>query len=271
MERVAFADESGTTAGLPCYAIGVVTVEARHLDAFNRHFDMLRSKYGICGEVKWTRVRNSVGLVNFAIECLYDILRSNTATFDAIVVNKVLFRNWRSRLIGKEGAFYQTYTYLLRHVIHRTSAISDVFIDERSDSYAKQHEVVEAIGNSMLAELASRGRLRSVRKVKSSEFPGVQVADILTGAINSAHIRYLSKRFEMSPAKVLTIKRLAELIGWDDLCYDTYPHDKFNIWHFPEEFRRIPRSREPGELREPKFICADDLADLAKGTCNLEV
>lgn len=260
MERVAFADESGTTDGLPCYTIGVVTVAASRLREFERHFDTLYKKHGVSGEVKWTRVRKSHGLINFTLEWLRDIFRSNTATFDAIVVNKANYRNWGGSAESKEAAFYQTYTYLLRHVVARTSSISDVYIDHRSDSYGKRHEMVESIGNSMLAQLESSGRLNSVNKVSSREYGGVQIADVLTGAINSSHIRFIDSRHQVNPGKDLAITRLARVIDWDDLCYDTFPHEKFNIWHFPIEYRGVPRSRAPNFTGRLEFVNSEDVA-----------
>ena len=131
----------------------------------------------------------------------------------------------------------------------------------RSDSYAKRHEMVESIGNSMLAQLESRGRLNSVRKVPSKDYLGVQVADILTGAINSAHIRYIDSRHSINAGKILTISRLAELLGWDDLCYDTYPDEKLNIWHFPIEYRGIPCSLSPKFTGQLNFVTMNDIEE----------
>lgn len=261
MYRTAFADESGTTDGLPCYTIGVISVATDKLSEFESHYNMLIDKHGVSGEVKWTRVRTSHGLINFALEWLHDIFNSETATFDAIVVNKSLFRNWGRSETNKENAFYQTYTYLLRHLVARTSSISDIFIDDCSDSYNKRHEMVETIGNHMLNKLASSGRLNSVTKISSKSSPGIQIADILTGAINSSHIRHLDSRHSINNGKTLAISRLAQIIGWDDLCYDTYPHEKFNIWHFPIEYRGKPSSKNPSFKNILPYITNDDLTN----------
>lgn len=259
MARIAFADESGTTDVSPCYAIGVVSVAEEYVTAFNQRFESLRKQHGVKGEAKWTRVRKGHGLVNFALDWLYRLLSSQTGCFDVIVVHKDLFRKWGRTAEEKEDAFYMTYTFLLRHIARRASETAYVFIDNRSDKYAKRHEMVETIGNHMLAQLESTGRLASVCKVSSNEYPGIQIADLLTGAINSSHIRYLAPKMNMNPGKRLAIERMAQILGWDDLCYDTYPHPRFNIWHFPQEYRAIPRSRMP-ECRTPiPFVKADEM------------
>ena len=79
--RIAFADESGTDGRSKCYTIGVVSFEASCLDAFEQHFTSLLVRHGVQGEAKWTRLRTSHGLINFALDALNSILRSRTASF----------------------------------------------------------------------------------------------------------------------------------------------------------------------------------------------
>lgn len=242
MARIAFADESGTHEGTKCYTIGVISFEADKLACFEEHFQKLIQGHGVVGEAKWGKISNSHGLVNFVLDCLNAVLHSKTASFDAIVVNKDLFRNWEA--LEHEEAFYQTYTYLLRHITRRDGDTEKVFIDERSDSYPKRHEVVETISNRMLAQLASRGRIESIEKVNSKSYVGIQVADVLTGAMNSGHQCFLDPATEINTAKRVTIQRLSAMLGWNDLCYDTMPSPRFNIWHFPQEYRACPKTQE---------------------------
>lgn len=259
MERVAFADESGIDGRTTCYSIGAVSVDAARLDVFEEYFATKLIEHGVQGEAKWTRVRMSHGLINFALDALSSILRSNSASFDVIVVNTSLFRNWSMCLVTKEAAFYQTYTYLLRHIAKRAKATAEVYIDDRSDAYSKRHEVIQKIGNNMLERLASKGRLGSVRKVLSSQYVGIQIADLLTGAINAAHSLKLNPRLPIHPGKRLAIERLAEVLGWDDLCYDTMPSERLNIWHFPVEYRCVPKTQTVEPAAEIPYVSAVDL------------
>src|SRR5216117_2190932 len=153
MKRVAFADESGIDGRTSCYSIGAVSVDADRLEVFEEYFKSKLLEHGVQGEAKWTRIRMSHGLINFALDALNSVLRSDSASLDVIVVNTSLFRNWTMSLVTKEAAFYQTYTYLLRHIAKRAKVTADVYIDERSDAYAKRHVVVEKIGNNMLEQL----------------------------------------------------------------------------------------------------------------------
>jgi len=264
MTRIAFADESGIDGKTSCYAIGVVSFDADCLDGFEDYFKSKLTSHGVQGEGKWTKVRGSHGLINFTLDALNSILRSHSACFDTIVVNTSLFRNWSSPFMTKEEAFYQTYTFLLQHIAKRANLPAEIFIDDRSDGYPKRDEMMENIGNNMLAQLATAGRLTGVRKVSSHNCVGVQVADLLTGAVNAAHARSLNTRTPLHPGKRLAIERLAQIIGWDDLCYDTMPSDKFNVWHFPIEYRAVPRTRAVKPTSQIPYVSSADLLRAAE-------
>jgi hypothetical protein len=263
MKRIAFADESGINGKANCYTIGVVSFDADCLDLFEEYFKSKLTSHGVQGEGKWTKVRGSHGLINFTLDALGSILRSHSASFDDIVVNTSLFRNWSAPLMTKEDAFYQTYTFLLRHIAKRANLPAEIYIDDRSDSYAKRDEMMENIGNNMLGQLSTAGRLTDVRKVRSHDCVGVQVADLLTGAVNAAHERLLNAGIPLHPGKRLAIERLAQMLGWDDLCYDTMPSDKFNIWHFPIEYRALPRTRAVIRVRPVPYVTSVDLVRAA--------
>jgi hypothetical protein len=256
MPRVAFADESGTDQHCRCYSIGAVSVPTSERDVLEARVTELKAMHGIVGEAKWTRIRNSHGAVNFVLDCLDLVLTSTTITFDAIVVNKQLYRNWQGGAAHQEVAFYKTYTYLLRHIVRRLQDTAEVLIDERSDRYGKRDEAMRTIGNHMLGQLASKGQLGAVTKVPSHETPGVQLADILTGAINTGHLLRL-QTVAIHPGKHLALERLAMQLQWPHIAHDTYPHERFNVWHFPQEFRGP--SRNPGPRIPVPYVTADDL------------
>jgi hypothetical protein len=258
MGRIAFADESGLDPKTHCYAIGVLSFDDSRLESFERAFARIRSRHSVPTELKWQKIGNGHGIINLALDWLHMILRSRTASFDAIVVNTRPYRAWSDRGADRENAFYKTYTFLLKYIGER-SPITKVFIDDRSTPYAKQHEVVQKVANHMLSRLSARGRLSDVTRVTSRDVPGVQVADLLTGAIAAAHRLYLDPKMALNAGKRLAIERLAALLGWDDLCYDTFPNTKFNIWHFPTEYRADPRTRRVGVVTSPRYVDAGTL------------
>jgi hypothetical protein len=256
MPRIAFADESGTDVHSRCYTIGLVCIPADRHDWLTERLVNLKATHGVVGEAKWTKVRNSHGLINFALDCLALVLETPDVTFDAIVVNKRLYRNWQGTSAQQEVAFYKTYTYLLRHIVRRLKDETDVVIDAKSDRYGKRDEAMLTIGNRMLVQLAATGRLGRVSKATSHDVPAIQMADMLTGAINTAHMLRL-QTIAIHPGKHLAIERLATQVGWNHLAHDTYPHPKFNVWHFPIEFRGP--SRDPVSSGRVPYVTAADL------------
>lgn len=258
-ERVAFADESGTHGSTRCYGIGAVSLDAKCLSAFNERFLALKEKHRLGSEMHWQELHNRFSDINAILEWVDLILRSSTAAFDVIVVNTALYHNWSSPTMTHEDAFYRTYGQLLTKVAQRGQGRTKVCIDERSDSYPRNAEVLEVVGNRRLARMARAGRLRDVEMVSSLSMPGVQVADVLVGLVVAAHTRRLDSNVSLNFAKDLAIARAAGMLGWDHLFYDTMPGSKLNIWHFPREWRADPKTREINYSRRIPFVTKDDM------------
>ena len=258
VNNIVYADESGTSGKEKCYTIGALLVPESDHARIERDVESLVIQHGVVGEVKWTKVGNSHGLINFAIDLLKRIIEDN-CYFSSIVVKKDIYNKWQN---SWEDAFYTTYTQLLKHFasIHRQP--TRVLIDNRSDSYDKQDEVVEIVANRMLAKLSSAGKILNVSKVDSRDYILLQSADLLTGALNTAHHKFLNPGWSFHAGKALCISRLAAILGWDALHYDTYPSSiNFNVWHFPKEFRAKPKSRRVIPNLNVGFVTADELRE----------
>jgi hypothetical protein len=254
---VVFADESATGPKYPCYGIGALIVPADRLDRFNDYVRGKLDEHGVVGEAKWSKVGSSHGLINFAVQMWRDILNHPHVRFGAIVVNKRLYRNWGA---DRELAFYKTYTLLLRHVARLRPGEFEVAIDHRSDSYEKNDEVMGIVSNHMLRQIDSDSEIVRVTKNDSKLLPGLQVVDLLTGAITHAHAMCLDTKVLPNTAKLLLMERMAEGAGWRDLYCDTMPDSALNIWHFPEEWRAVPETREVLPKRSASFVTPSELA-----------
>ncbi|HXH22847.1 MAG TPA: hypothetical protein VNN10_12545 [Dehalococcoidia bacterium] len=116
-------------------------------------------------------------------------------------------------------------------------------IDNRTDHYPKRAETLQIITNHALAKIGSSGYVKELRKVDSKQQPILQIVDVLLGAITADTNQRLDRSYVLTPGKIEVIRRIAGLIGWDALSYDTYPNPAFNIWHFPIQFRGVFPSR----------------------------
>ena len=102
---------------------------------------------------------------------------------------------------------------------------------------------MQIITNHKLAKLPTSSRIEHVTMENSKLHWGLQTVDILTGAVNTGYHLYLNLSAQMQLAKKIAVSRMAAILGWDQLAYDTMPNNMFNIWHFPIETRSIPATK----------------------------
>lgn len=240
MDFLVFGDESGTTGSDRCYSIGLLCVPKDKVNEFNEYVLNLKAKRGIVGELKWSKIKNSAGQANICIDLLSMVLRSSCC-FHAIIVEKSIYNNWR---VDRERAFYKTYTLLLKNTAKLVGSKLTVLIDQKCDRYKKHDEVIAIVANNMLSKIGSNHTIQSVAMHDSKMHCGLQVVDILTGAVNSGYMKFLNPNLTLSYAKETAFEKMAEMLGWDKLHYDTFPNKDFNIWHFPSENRSIPGTKE---------------------------
>lgn len=238
MQYILFSDESGISSVDQCYTIGALIIPKSYVATFHKFLQLLKKQYNIKHEMKWKNVNTSYNVMNFAIDLMKELFKG-PVIFTCIVVLKAKYRKWAE---NKETAFYTTYSLLMEHIARVLEGEIEAQIDERSDAYSKHHEVVEIITNYKLHSY--EGNISKVKKVDSKEYIEIQAVDILTGAINAGHNLYLNPSVQIHSGKILLLQRLATMVGWDVLQYDTYPNAEFNIWHFPmEEYRSVPDTK----------------------------
>ena len=254
-----FADESGTSPPSKCFTIGALLVPEREVGRFESEVLNLVINHNLPRdrEIKWERIKKSHGLVNFSIDILKLILKTN-ACFTAFVAWKEHFYVWKK---DEEKAFYMSYTFLIEHIAKILNAEVKANIDHRNNAYDKNHEVVQIIANHKLKN--HFGSISEVTQRNSKDVLLIQVADLLTGAINASHNKYLNPKSELHPGKEFVISKLSQVLGWDHMWYDTYPNAGFNVWHFPwQEFRGNPRTRTIDPNFHVGYVSPDELEAL---------
>lgn len=234
MRYHAYIDESGLTPKDCCYSIGAVILREQDVTELLNLISSLRDRYHFENEIKWTKVHiKSPNLINLGLDLLYTILQKSIC-YHSIVVKKDLYNKWN---INKDEAFYSSFTQLISHMSEQFSAKLMIYADEKSDKYPKHHEVCQLIANRYLCNRDSQSDIKEIHKVNSKDNPIIQCCDFITGAITTSHNIALNPNHRINDGKELCIKKLAKIIGWDDLSCDTWKNDEFNIWHYPTEFR----------------------------------
>lgn len=274
-DYVIYCDESGQSHGLPYYTIGALTLPRVLVPALDSKLQELRAAFEISerfGELKWKKVKDDQGLryVNLMTHIFHFILCHPDIRLLFIVVHKGSYVKWK-RTADREGAFYHTYNQLISYASRHISGTYEVVMDRRCDSYKRWPEAMECIANRMLNKRGSNGSIGSVKMVNSKEHPIVQLIDLFTGAINTAHVLERDSAFQMQAAKKVAMHCVARVLGWSHLAHDTYPRHKeskeaneiFNVWHFPPETRgpsmsvpNVDKLRVPVPLTDARYACA---------------
>lgn len=234
-----YCDESGLH-GAKLMGFGTIWMTYERRGDFRRVFDALAKRHFPPSEVKWEKVK-----------------RQTYPYFEALV-DEFFARNWlmfHCLLISKQEvdlrmhdndwdlARRKHFTLLLANKIRRFATPRKhylVRVDPIHSSYAKADEATEVILRHIVDQAPSlRGSstIHSVRTVDSKDSPGVQLADLLVGAVLAARHGVIE-----SEAKKALVRRIAAHLGWQDLKSDTLPTaQKFNIWRFWDPTAGYPR------------------------------
>lgn len=234
-----YCDESGVH-GTRLTGFGTLWMTYERRGDFQQLWQTLHARHFPPSEVKWERVKRQ------------------TYPFFEALVDEFFGRNWlmfHSLLISKEEvdlslhskdwdlARRKHFTLLLANKIKRFATPRKhylVRVDPIHSSYQKADEAAEVILRNIIEQAPSlHGAkvIHSVRTVNSKSTPGIQLADLLVGAVMAARHGAIE-----SGAKKKLIARIAEHLGWPDLRADTMPAaQKFNIWRFWDPTSRSPR------------------------------
>lgn len=235
-----FCDDSGLH-GSRHYGFGSFWIPSERRGDLQVVIRALREQHRVLdGELKWNHITNRTR------ELYCDIVRLFFARrwmmFHCLVV--------RRGYVDKDlhGGDYDLarrkhFAMLLRKKIEQFSKGSrnklyHVRVDRLPAAYQKADEVAFKVVNAQLTREIGVPALRTLFTRDSKATLGIQLADILLGAVMS-DVDDLSS----APAKLAVRAEVARHLGWTDLRSDTFPTStKFNIWRFWN-----PKGGEPRE------------------------
>ena len=104
---------------------------------------------------------------------------------------------------------------------------------------------MQKIANSQLRQEIGHPAIVSLLTRDSKQTLGIQLADLLLGAIMSDTLGV-----EVSDHKAEIRRLVAQQLGWPDLAADTTPGEwKFNIWYFYDPTEMGPREAKTRPVR----------------------
>lgn len=198
---------------------------------FYRLVNDLRQEHDYSFEIKWNKVKTR--FKQFYLDLVKAFFECRDLMFHCLIVCKAN--------IDKEAhngdydlAFRKHYAMLLDNKIRcfakgHPNKRYRIHTDPIASSYAKADEAARIIlGHKLCAELGM-DCIESLRTKDSKESLGIQICDLLLGAVMSSWQR----KDVTDTSKIEVRASVANHLGWSDMHAVTFPKEwKFNIWYF---------------------------------------
>lgn len=233
-----YCDESGVD-GKRLQGFGTLWITYERRGDFQKLWKELHENFFPPSEVKWQKVKKNT--YDFYEALVDEFFKRNWLMFHALIISKEevdlsLHENdW-------DLARRKHFTRLLANKIKRFARPGKQYrirVDPIASRYEKADEAAEKILRSMIKQdssLANHNIVHSLTTVDSKTSPGIQLSDLLLGAVMAARHKEVT-----AEPKLKLIQRIASHLGWDDLESDTMPAaQKFNVWRFWD-----PKSGKP--------------------------
>ncbi|HDV7179945.1 TPA: DUF3800 domain-containing protein [Mannheimia haemolytica] len=240
-----FCDESGIS-GKPFYAFGALWIREDKISLFEKEIQKLREKHYCTDEIKWQGT-NSKRFSEFYRELVSFFFQADYLFFNCIVVQQAIvnkaFHNGDYEM-AKQKHFNLLICNKIEQSLYKNRINRFVLsVDDLPFKYNKADEAMHIIANNIIRKkTAVANAILALNEVDSRKSSGVQLCDLLLGAILSSYQNDIT-----SERKKELTKWIALHLGWDKLTYDTLQEEKkFNIWYFydPTKGPRIVRTRE---------------------------
>lgn len=221
-----YTDESGMH-GSKCYAFGSLWIPWERRGDLWRELNEIRDRHKFDSEIKWSKAGNNPGFACAVVDWFFE---RKWMMFHGLIVPRDLVD--MQHHANKDEAQRKHFTMLIQNKIQRFAKTGGKVYRLRVDNlpwrYEKSDEVVHKVANAQLKQQLGTPLIHDVTMCDSKKTPGIQIADLLLGAVASA------SQGDVSSSRKLRIRqRIAKHLGWKDLDHDTEPTEtKFNIWMF---------------------------------------
>ncbi len=237
-----YCDESGIH-GARFVGFGALIMPDQRRGDFPAFVNALRRKHGFNGEIKWTKV--SARNVEFCEDLVRGFFSRRWLLFHCIVIERS-FVDMSLHNRDRDLALRKHFGLFLQKRIKFLNAQArdkryHVIVDPLPSRYKKADEAAAKIANHTLRRDIGSELITTLVTRDSRATLGIQVADILLGAILAGWQGEVT-----SGPKLRLTQFVADHLGWQDTFSDTYPTEaKVNIWHFdtPGKSKRRVRTR----------------------------
>ncbi|MCC6648707.1 MAG: DUF3800 domain-containing protein, partial [Polyangiaceae bacterium] len=232
-----YCDESGID-GQRYYGFGSLWMPWERRGDFCALVRRLREAHRYMDEIKWQHVNRRSAA--FYVDLVDTFFSKTWLMFHALVVRKGYTdaqfhrdfdeekRKRFAMLVGKKIQYFSD---------GRVDKSYHVRVDPLPSRYAKADQAAFKIAGATLKKTLGIVPLKSLITRDSRATPGIQVSDLLLGALMSEWQGTAS-----SEHKLRVRATVAGMLGWPDLRADTHPGEwKFNAWYFYDPSTRMKR------------------------------
>lgn len=241
---IIYTDESGMDRAT-YYGFGTLWIPWERRGDLAGELAALRRKHRLDDELKWSKI--SARSAPFAADVVRWFFKHPWLMFHCVLVPKAEV-DW-SLHKGRDVAQRKHFSMLLKNKIayfaRAGGRVYRLRVDPLPWRYPKSGEIVHKVVNAQLKQELGEAAIHDVITCESKRTAGIQVADLLLGAVLAAW----QDRVEAVP-KLGLMRLVAEHLGWDNLRHDTARKEwKFNIWHFHDPQSEAPRRAATKEVR----------------------
>lgn len=205
-----------------CMLLGAIWLDIEQLAVLNDAVRLIKKKHSISPrrEIKWTKV--STAKLDYYREIIQLFLNLEQINYRAVIIDKSKI-DYESHGKTRESFYYTMQYILVRNIAEKRLGDIRLFLDYKDAWSGKySHELASYLNNTGSLNHKSL----TAQPLRSHEVVGLQIADLITGAVMYAN---KPKDEQKSEAKMTLIRLLEESIEQKLTESTPYGIEKFNL------------------------------------------
>ena len=196
--------------------IGGVWIPSESRSELKIALNKIKEKYNLLGEMKWQKISPST--IDMYKEIIATFFTSDNIRFRAICINSAILDHNKFNQGSGEFGFYKFYYLLIQQWLVNDNTYN-IFVDYKVNG--NRHRVKD-LGN--ILQKTTMATVKQIQSLPSHESILIQLADILSGAVASAH-----NNENTSEAKLAIRSLIEEYLG-HKITGTSRLEQKFNIF-----------------------------------------
>lgn len=196
--------------------IGGVWIPSESRSELKIALNKIKEKYNLLGEMKWQKISPST--IDMYKEIIATFFTSDNIRFRAICINSEILDHNKFNQGSGELGFYKFYYLLIQQWLVNDNTYN-IFVDYKVNG--NRHRVKD-LGN--ILQKTTMATVKQIQSLPSHESILIQLADILSGAVASAH-----NNENTSEAKLAIRSLIEEYLG-HKITGTSRLEQKFNIF-----------------------------------------